>query len=59
MEEKRFKPNECVIKQSDIGDCMYLIEEGELECRKTYQNNKEVYLKTLVSGEAFGELCLL
>jgi len=32
MEEKKFKAGDAVIKQGDEGDCLYLVEDGELDC---------------------------
>lgn len=60
MEESRFQPGDQVIKQGDEGDCLYLVEEGELDCFKKFANEEqEKHLKTQGPGEAFGELCLL
>ena len=61
MEEKQFKQGENVIKQGDNGDCLYIVDSGELDCSKRFPDNPEVdkYLKTYVPGEAFGELALL
>ena len=59
MDEKGFKEGEVVIQQGDEGDCLYIVESGELDCYKTMKNNQEKFLKTYVPGEAFGELALL
>jgi len=60
MEEKRFQAGDQVIKQGDEGDCLYLVESGELDCFKKFANEEqEKHLKTYGPGEAFGELCLL
>jgi cAMP-dependent protein kinase regulator len=61
MEEKQFKQGESVIKQGDNGDCLYIVDSGELDCSKRFPDNPDVdkYLKTYVPGEAFGELALL
>ena len=32
MEEKNFKEGDLVIKQGDNGDCIYIVESGELDC---------------------------
>ncbi len=53
-------PGEMIIKQGDRGDCLFIVEKGELECSKKFPGNKtDTYLKTYTSGEAFGELALL
>jgi cAMP-dependent protein kinase regulator len=50
-----------VIKQGDDGDYFYLVESGELDCKKFLNpdDTQETYLKTYVAGESFGELALL
>ena len=37
MEEKTYKPGECVIKQGDKGDCLYIVESGQLDCSKVFK----------------------
>lgn len=60
MEEKTFSKGETVIAQGDNGDCLYIVESGELDCYKKFNDSpNDKYLKTYVSGEAFGELALL
>ena len=60
MEEKTFNAGDVVIQQGDEGDCLYIVDSGELDCFKLLPNNaKEKFLKTYVAGEAFGELALL
>ena len=58
MEEKNFNPGQAVIQQGDNGDCLFIVESGELECYKKI-NNKDKLLRTYGSGESFGELALL
>jgi cAMP-dependent protein kinase regulator len=36
MEEKHFKTGESVITQGENGDCLYIVETGELNCFKTF-----------------------
>jgi len=60
MEEVKFKAGDTIIRQGDNGDVLYLIEEGHLDCYKTFKKEEgEKYLKTYMPGEAFGELALL
>ena len=60
FEEKRFKAGETIISQGDQGDVLYFIEEGELDCYKTFKKEEgDVWLKLYNPGEAFGELALL
>ncbi|KRX03064.1 Cyclic nucleotide-binding protein [Pseudocohnilembus persalinus] len=60
MEEVKFGEGDIVIKQNDDGDCLYLVDSGELDCFKQFnKDEEEKYLKTYHHGEAFGELALL
>ena len=60
MVEYKAVENDCVIKEGDQGDCLYIVDTGNLSCTKVFKGNTEpTFLKTYVSGEAFGELALL
>jgi cAMP-dependent protein kinase regulator len=60
FEEKKFSTGETIISQGDQGDVLYFIEEGELDCYKTFNKEEgDVWLKLYKPGEAFGELALL
>ena len=60
MDEKHYKENENVITQGESGDCLYVVEEGNLDCTKHFTvDGEEKYLKTYIPGESFGELALL
>lgn len=60
MEELQFKEGDTVIKQGDDGDILYLVDQGELDCFKTFRREEgDVHLKVYKPGEAFGELALL
>ena len=41
MEEKRYKRGENIITQGDNGDCLYFVEEGNLNCYKKFQDVPE------------------
>lgn len=60
MAECTFKQDEVVIKQGDDGDVLYVVDSGELNCSKVFNEEEgEKFLKTYVAGESFGELALL
>ena len=60
MEEKRFSKGDNIIVQGENGDCLYFVEEGNLNCFKKFANHPEPKLvKQYQSGDAFGELALL
>jgi cAMP-dependent protein kinase regulator len=58
FEQRIAKTGETVIKEGDYGDCLYLIEEGTLDCTKVIKGEK-TFLKKYESGDSFGELALL
>jgi cAMP-dependent protein kinase regulator len=60
MRERKTSKGECVIKEGDQGDELYVVESGTLTCTKLFAGNSEpTVLKTYKEGEAFGELALL
>lgn len=59
-----------VFREGDIGDCFYMIEEGAVDCLKNapqsgmlggggINNTVEQHVRSLKTGEHFGELALL
>jgi cAMP-dependent protein kinase regulator len=60
MEEKTFKSGETVITQGDYGDCLFVVESGDLDCYKKFSKDSEARLvKQCSAGDSFGELALL
>lgn len=60
IEEVTGKAGDHIIKEGDQGDCMYVLESGNLNCTKVFPGNTEpTLLKQYVPGEGFGELALL
>jgi cAMP-dependent protein kinase regulator len=60
IEEVKVAKGDHVIKQGDHGDCMYVLEQGSLDCLKLFDGKTEpTLLKTYSPGEGFGELALL
>lgn len=58
FKEVRKQKGDKVIIEGEKGSELFLIEEGELECRKVI-NGEDKFLKKYVPGETFGELALL
>ena len=60
MTEVRAVINEVIISQGDQGDCLYVVDTGNLACSKVFPGNTEAtFLRRYQAGEAFGELALL
>jgi CRP/FNR family transcriptional regulator len=54
---KVYQPAEIIIRQGDVGDCMYVIQEGQVEVLQE-KDGKEVRLAVLGAGDFFGEMAL-
>ena len=53
-----YQDGELVIRQGEVGDCMYVIQEGQVEVF-IQEGDKEVQLAILNEGEFFGEMALI
>ena len=54
MVKEIYDPNSIIVKEGDIGECLFIIKEGEVEC---VSNN--ILIRTLKKGEVFGENSIL
>jgi flavin-dependent dehydrogenase len=52
-----YKAGEVIVRQGEIGDCMYVIQSGKVEVIQESQG-KEVRLAELGDGDFFGEMAL-
>lgn len=55
---KVYKNGEIIVRQGDVGDCMYVIQAGQTEVIKE-KNGKEIRLTVLGEGGTFGEMSLI
>lgn len=55
---KVYQDGEEIVCQGDVGDCMYVIQEGQVEVVKVTDDN-EVPLMVLDTGEVFGEMAIV
>jgi len=58
IESCKVNKGETIIKEGEPGQCLYIVESGELSCHKVL-NGKNTHLKNYGPGEVFGELALL
>jgi len=58
MLEKEVPASTRIIQEGDDGDCMYVIEKGDIECLKVLGGEEKV-VKQCGIGDVFGELALL
>jgi NADH:ubiquinone reductase (H+-translocating) len=58
IRNQHFEPDDIIFQQGDLGDSVYVIEEGECEVFREQKGDGEI-LATLGRGEYFGEMALL
>merc|ERR1712216_1084988 len=58
MKEQKLEPGFRIIHEGGDGECLYVVETGNLECFKKI-DGEEKMVKALSEGDAFGELALL
>ncbi|KAI8070680.1 cyclic nucleotide-binding-like protein [Gongronella butleri] len=59
LEPLQFTDGQVVIKEGDVGDNFYLIEQGSALCYKTAADGSQSVVNRLEKGGYFGELALL
>jgi NADH dehydrogenase len=58
IHSQHFEPGDIIFHQGDLGDSVYVIEEGECEALRMQKGQPEL-LATLGRGEYLGEMALL
>ena len=54
---KKYKEGEVIFRQGDVGNCMFIIQAGEVEAVAEADGN-ELRLRTMGPNEFFGEMAL-
>lgn len=54
---KKYEDGEIIVRQGEVGDCMYVIQAGQVEILQR-QGEKEFCLAVLSEGDFFGEMAL-
>jgi CRP-like cAMP-binding protein len=52
-----YQDGEVIVRQGDVGDCMYVIQEGQVEV-VIEQDGEEVHLAVRGDGDFFGEMAI-
>ncbi len=58
IQNQHFEPGDVIFQQGDLGDSVYVIEQGECDVLKE-QNGAPTVVATLKAGDYFGEMALL
>lgn len=58
IKNQHFEPGDIVFQQGDVGDSVYVIEQGECDVLRDKSGSEE-FLATLGRGDYFGEMALL
>ena len=57
---EEYTPKQLIIRESEIGDCMYIILDGSVEVLiRAESSNREISIATLRAGDFFGERSLM
>lgn len=54
---KTYQDGELIVRQGDVGDCMYVIQDGQAEVWRT-DGGRQTLVDTMRKGEFFGEMAL-
>lgn len=54
---KLYESGEAIVRQDEVGECMYVIQEGQAEVVRD-ENGTEVSLAVLNEGDFFGEMAI-
>ena len=55
---KLYADGEVVVRQGDTGDCMYTVQEGQLEVVARQADRGEVRIAVMEKGAIFGEMAI-
>jgi len=55
---KIYNDGEILVRQGEKGNCMYVIQSGNVEVVQTGHDNKEIRLTVLSKGDVFGEMAI-
>jgi len=59
LETVDYDEGEYIIRQGEVGDTFYVIEEGTVKCTQLKSTGREIDLITLKTGDYFGEMALM
>ena len=54
---KLYQDHECIVHQGEVGNCIYVIQKGEVEVISTEEDH-HIQLRILHEGDVFGEMAI-
>ena len=54
-----FKAGSVIVKEGEVGDSFYFVQQGQLEVTKKVKSGQDAKLSVIGSGHGFGEMALL
>ena len=55
---KIYSPGETIVQQGEVGDCMYVIQDGDVDVLKV-KNGVQTIVDTMHAGDIFGEMAVI
>ena len=55
---KIYQPGEIIVHQGETGNCMYVIQEGDVDVLKE-ENGVQTVVDTMHTGDIFGEMAII
>ncbi len=55
---KSYDAGDVLVRQGEVGDCMFVLQEGEVEVLKS-EDGREAVVDVLKAGEMFGEMAII
>jgi len=55
---KMYDPGEIIVHQGEVGTCMYVIQDGDVDVLKE-ENGIETVVNTMRKGDIFGEMAII
>jgi len=53
-----YAPGQAIVRQGEMGDCMYVVQSGEVEVVQATPDGSEQRLAILQEGDFFGEMSI-
>jgi CRP/FNR family transcriptional regulator, cyclic AMP receptor protein len=55
---RMYRPGEIIVHQGEVGNCMYVVQDGDVEVLKE-ENGIQTVVNTMRKGDIFGEMAII